>query len=121
MDAVGGEQWKRWSRHSNVDIEDANDIISGYQWKYLVSHLQTFDFRFYLSHKSDEKILDSVRSSFWLEQKQWFVAYDDCQSLPCLFTVPRFAPKSIIYSSDYRTPSCTSSNICLDEFVDSIT
>ncbi|CAF4043322.1 unnamed protein product, partial [Rotaria sp. Silwood2] len=104
MDAVGGEQWKRWSRHSNVDIEDANDIISGYQWKYLVSHLQTFDFRFYLSHKSDEKILDSFRSSFWLEQKQWFVAYDDCQSLPCLFTVPRFAPKSISYSSDYRTP-----------------
>ncbi|CAF4349583.1 unnamed protein product, partial [Rotaria sordida] len=96
-------------------------MVDGHQWKYLVSHLQTFDFHFYLSDRSDEKILDSFRSSFWLKQKQWFVAYDDHQSLPRLFTVPRFAPKNIIYSSDYRTPLCTSSDLCLDKFVDIIT
>ncbi|CAF0945030.1 unnamed protein product [Rotaria sp. Silwood1] len=121
MDVIGDEQWTRWSRHSNADIEDANDIISGHQWKYLVPHLQTFDFRFCLLNRSDEKILDSFRSPFWLEQKQWFVAYDDYQSSPCLFTVPRFAPKNIIYSSDYNTPWCTSSNLGLDQFVDVLT
>ncbi|CAF3470122.1 unnamed protein product [Rotaria sp. Silwood1] len=121
MDVIGDEQWTRWSRHSNADIEDANDIISGHQWKYLVPHLQTFDFRFCLLNRSDEKILDSFRSTFWLEQKQWFVAYDDYQSPPCLFTVPRFAPKNIIYSSDYNTPWCTSSNLGLDQFVDVLT
>ncbi|CAF1114779.1 unnamed protein product [Rotaria sordida] len=121
MDIVGGKQWEMWFQHSNVDIEDAKDMVDGHQWKYLVSHLQTFDFHFYLSDRSDEKILDSFRSSFWLKQKQWFVAYDDHQSLPRLFTVPRFAPKNIIYSSEYRTPLCTSSDLCLDKFVDIIT
>ncbi|CAF0737185.1 unnamed protein product [Rotaria sordida] len=121
IDIVGGTQWTQWSRHLNVDVEDVKDIIDGHQWKYSVSHLQTFDFRFCLSHKSSEQILDSFRSSFWLEQKQWFVAYDDHQSSPCLFTVPRFAPKNIIYSSNYRTLPCTSSDLYFDQFVDILT
>ena len=121
MDVCGGDEWKRWSRCLNFDIESPMDIIDGYQWKYLVSHLQKFDFYFYLSHKSDKQILHSFQSPFWLEEKQWFVAYDGCQSLPCIFTIPRFAPKSVIYSSNYCTPSSTSSDLCLDRFVEILT
>ncbi|CAF1342447.1 unnamed protein product, partial [Rotaria sp. Silwood1] len=115
---VVGDQWKVWSQSSEVDIEDATDIIDGNQWKYLVSHLQIFDFRFCLADRLNKQILDSFRTSFWLTQKKWFVAYDDLQSSSCLFTVPRFAPKNIIYLLNYDTPSCTSSELCLDQYVD---
>ncbi|CAF4474520.1 unnamed protein product [Rotaria sp. Silwood2] len=118
MDFVVGDQWKVWSQSSEIDIEEAKDIIDGNQWKYLVSHLQTFDFHFCLADRLNKQILDSFRSSFWLTQKRWFVAYDDLQSSSSLFTVPRFAPKNIIYLLNYDTPSCTSSDLCLDQYVD---
>jgi hypothetical protein len=117
MDVIGGEMWKSWIIHLNVDIEEAMDIIDGNQWKYSVSHLQRFDFRFYLSQIPSKQILDSFRTPFWLEQKRWFVAFDDCQSSPCLFTVPRFAPKTAIYSLNYHSIPCTSSELYLDQFV----
>ncbi|CAF0984471.1 unnamed protein product [Rotaria magnacalcarata] len=111
------DQWEVWSRNLKDDIEDTKDIIDGNQWKYLVSHLQTFNFRFCLAERLDKQILDSFRSSFWLEQKKWFVSYDDLESSPSLFTVPRFTPKDITYLLNYHTPSCTSSDLKLDQYV----
>ncbi|CAF3373579.1 unnamed protein product [Rotaria socialis] len=121
IDVVGAEQLRKWSQYSNGDVEVPEDIVDGNQWKYLISHLQTFDFRFCLTHRSNEKILDTFRSSFWIEQKQWFVAYDNQESSSCLFTIPRFASKNVIYSPDYCTPSSTSSSLHLDEYVDVLT
>jgi hypothetical protein len=117
MDVIGGERWRTWTRHLNLDIEVPMDIIDGNQWKYLVSHLHTFDFRFPLIIKPSTKILDSFQSPFWLEQKRWFVAFDDNQSPPCLFTIPRFAPKKILYSMDYHSIASTSTALCLDQFI----
>jgi hypothetical protein len=117
IDVIGDKQWKSWIKHLNLDIEESTDIIDGNQWKYAVSHLRTFDFRFYLSEIPAKQILESFRTPFWLEQKRWFVAFDDCQSSLCLFTVPRFAPKTVTYSLDYRSVSCTSTELCLDQFV----
>jgi hypothetical protein len=122
MDVLGGRKWESWARqHLNLDIEESMDILDGNQWKYSVSHLQTFDFRFYLSKIPSAQILHSFQSPFWLEQKRWFVAFDDRQSSRCLFTVPRFAPKSIIYSSDYPSIQCTSPELCLDQYVNTLT
>jgi hypothetical protein len=117
IDVIDGEAWKSWTRHLNLDIEVPMDIIDGNQWKYLVSHIQKFDFRFYLSKIPSNQILDSFRSPFWLEQKRWFVAFDNRQSSPCLYTVPRFASKTAIYSLDYCSIPCTSPELCLDQFV----
>jgi hypothetical protein len=117
MDVIGGEEWKSCTRHLNLDIEEAMDIIDGNQWKYLISHLQKFDFRFYLSKIPSNQILDSFQSPFWLEQKRWFVAFDNCQSPSCLYTIPRFASKTAFYSLDYRSIPCTSPELCLDQFV----
>ncbi|CAF4969528.1 unnamed protein product [Rotaria magnacalcarata] len=121
IDVFGTQQLREWSRYSNGDVEVPKDIVDGNQWKYLISHLQTFDFRFCLVHRSNEEILDTFRSSFWIEQKQWFVAYDNQESSSCLFTIPRFASKNVIYSPGYCTPSSTSSSLHLDEYVDVLT
>jgi hypothetical protein len=117
IDVIGGKQWKTSIKHLNVDIEGSRDIIDGNQWKYIVSHLRIFDFRFYLTKIPTQTILDSFQTPFWLEQKRWFVALDDCQSSPCLFTVPRFAPKTITYSLNYHSIACTSTELHLDQFV----
>jgi hypothetical protein len=117
IDVHGGERWRKWSRHSDLDIEVSMDIIDGNQWKYLVSQLHTFDFRFPLLKKPSISILDSFQSAFWLEEKRWIVAFDDNQSSPCLFTIPRFAPKSILYSMNYHPVAITSDDLCLDQFI----
>lgn len=117
IDVIGGEQWKAWIRHLNVDIEEAMDIIDGNQWKYLVSHIHTFDFRFYLSKIPIKAMLKSFQTPFWVEQKHWVVAFDNSLSSPCLYTVPRFAAKTAVYSLDYHSIPCTSSELCLDQFI----
>jgi len=117
IDVIGEEQWRTWIRHLNVDIEEAMDIIDGNQWKYSVSHLHTFDFRFYLSKIPSRPMLNSFQTPFWLEQKHWIVAFDDSSSSPYLFTIPRFAPKTAIYSMDYHSLPCTLSDLCLDQYV----
>ncbi len=75
----------------------------------------TFDFDF----KSDVDIptspqilINSFYSSFWLEEKQWFVAYDTHASH--IFTVTRFASTHAYYSqhSSFSIPAY--STISLD-------
>lgn len=117
IDVIGEKQWRNWITHLNVDIEEAMDIIDGNQWKYIVSHIHTFDFRFYLSKIPSRPILDSFQTQFWLEQKSWIVAFDDSPSSPCLFTIPRFAPRKAIYSIDYHSLPCTLPEICLDQSI----
>ncbi len=117
MDVIGGERWKTWTKHLDLDIAVPMDIIDGNQWKYLVSQLYTFDFRFPLLKKPSTQILDSFQSPFWLKEKRWFVAFDDNQSPPCLFTVPRFAPKTVHYSTNYHPIVSTSTELCLNQFI----
>jgi hypothetical protein len=103
-------------KHLELESRGNNDLIDGQRWESLISHLITFNFHFYLpSSIIDTNILNSFRSPFWLEQKRWFVAFDDQQS--AIFTVPRFAPSNIIYSQHYQPLQCTSYELCLDQHV----
>jgi hypothetical protein len=65
-----------------------------------VRHLITFDFDFHPADHfviSAHLLIDTFRSSFWLKEKQWFVAYET--NLSHIFTVPHFAPTGVYYST----------------------
>ncbi|CAF1287756.1 unnamed protein product, partial [Rotaria sp. Silwood1] len=64
------------------------EICDGYRWQLLTSSLITFNFKFHASLVLSEQTLDSFRSTFWLEEKRWFVAYQEHY----LFSIPYFAP-----------------------------
>jgi hypothetical protein len=63
------------------------DVVDGQRWEMKVKSLVTFKFVFNLSVELDSHDLDSFRTSFWLEEKRWFVAY----TYERLFSVPYFA------------------------------
>ena len=85
--------------HLELDIATDANLLHGKIWESVILQLVTFNFRFRLRvplrDTAVQQILDTFCSFFWLEHKQWFVAYDD-QDLPSsFFTVPRFAPNQI--------------------------
>jgi hypothetical protein len=63
------------------------DVVDGQRWEMTVESLVTFKFVFNLSVELESHDLDSFRTSFWLEEKRWFVAY----TYERLFSVPYFA------------------------------
>ncbi|CAF1565556.1 unnamed protein product, partial [Didymodactylos carnosus] len=66
--------------HFELDSEGYMDLIDGQQWELIASNLIIFDFRIHLLDPlwnfSEENILQSFLSLFWLEHKRRFVAYD---------------------------------------------
>jgi hypothetical protein len=68
-----------------------DDIANGYQWEVLTNSLITFNFKFSVSSVDISSHLSSFCTPFWLEEKRWFVAYQN-QSL---FSIPHFAPHDI--------------------------
>ncbi|CAF3347964.1 unnamed protein product [Rotaria socialis] len=75
--------------HLELCANGEADIVDGARWQMLTSRLVTFNFHFCISNNLDSKDLDSFRSSFWLDQKHWYVA---CIHRS-LFSVPYFAEK----------------------------
>jgi len=63
------------------------DVVDGHRWQMKVKSLVTFKFMFSLLVELESQDLDSFRSSFWLEEKRWFVAFAEKR----LFSVPDFA------------------------------
>jgi hypothetical protein len=59
-----------------------------------------FNFKFLLSQNVtlNENVLESFRSSFWLEEKHWYVALNK----KSIYSIPRFRPQCINYTEiDY--------------------
>jgi hypothetical protein len=105
-------------KHFQLETDGDVDLIDGQQWESIVSHLITFNFRFHLLTATENKdVLNSFRSPFWLDYKRWFVAYDD-QLFRYVFTIPCFAPKDVKWSSPYRAPASTASNLNLDQYIE---
>jgi hypothetical protein len=63
------------------------DVVDGQRWEMKVKSLVTFKFQFDLLVELESHDLDSFRTSFWLEEKRWFIAY----TYKSLFSVPYFA------------------------------
>ena len=73
-------------KHLELHAKCDNDIVDGERWQMQVKNLVTFYFKLHLSNQLVSGDLDSFRSSFWVEEKHWFVAYGN----RCLFSVPHF-------------------------------
>jgi hypothetical protein len=78
--------------HLTLQAKSSIDLVDGYRWKMLTSRFVTFNFNFSVALHRDDQILDSFRTSFWLEEKHWYVAYNEKH----LFSVPHFAPVDVI-------------------------
>ncbi|CAF1342312.1 unnamed protein product [Rotaria sp. Silwood1] len=77
----------------NLEIKTSikDDVADGNFWQVLVRSLKTFSFQFNVSHIDIQKTLDSFSTPFWLEEKHWYVAFQNGH----LFSLLYFAPVHI--------------------------
>jgi hypothetical protein len=73
-------------KHLELRANCTTDVVDGERWQMQVKNLVTFNFKWNLSNELESEDLESFRTSFWLEEKRWFVAY----VYRCLFSVPHF-------------------------------
>ncbi|CAF3307220.1 unnamed protein product [Rotaria sp. Silwood2] len=68
-----------------------SDMINGHAWIPLLTRIIIFQFVFSISNKVDVN-LDSFRTRFWLEEKKWYVTFDQWTdtSSSFLYTNPCF-------------------------------
>ena len=80
-------------RHLNLQIVGSMNLCDGYRWEKLTQNLRTFNFSVELSidHFLIPTVLESFRSSFWIEEKHWFIAYYNDR----LFSIPHFIPNPL--------------------------
>jgi hypothetical protein len=85
------------------------DLFDGKQWEKFVrkTRIMKFNFKFLLSQNIilNENILESFRSSFWLEEKRWYVALS--KNGRSIYSIPRFRPKCINYTGNNYLPRST--------------
>jgi hypothetical protein len=87
--------------HLTLQINSSKDFADGHRWERLTTKYMVFNFKFKITLKNIEQILDSFCTSFWLQEKRWYVAYDG----GFLFSIPKFAPTCIFntYNPQYFT------------------
>ncbi|CAF4832592.1 unnamed protein product [Rotaria sp. Silwood1] len=73
-------------KHFEFQVDNGDDFDNGQRWEKLTKSLITFNFKFKIRYLFES--LNSFRTSFWLEEKHWFVVYNNED----LYTIPRFAP-----------------------------
>lgn len=95
---------------------DNDDIVDGYRWQTITSSLNLFCFKLFVNSGNADNVLDSFRTSFWLEERRWFVARQD----RCVFSIPYFASNDIDISQPLSTQSTASDSIFLYKFVNKI-
>ncbi|CAF1365804.1 unnamed protein product [Rotaria sordida] len=100
-----------------VECRSDLDLCDGCEWERFIidklSHLKTFYFKFQLRSTiilnaiDIQNILHSYSSSYWLNEKHWFIAIEWSQKL--IYSVPRFSCESA--DSNFRPPfHCTAFN-----------
>ena len=95
----------------------AFDLLNGQLWEeyFLETKVKEFYFKFTLGNSSicqDDKksLLQSFRSSFWLEKKHWYVACEKGQSQtsrPTIYSIPYFQSSVLLYPSNHFPPIST--------------
>lgn len=92
-------------RHLTLFSSCDKDVVNGHHWERIVRNLLTFTFKFSTYQEIESEQLNSFRTSFWLDQKRWFVAYIDGQFLS-------LSPSNSILSerlSSHVSSKCTTS------------
>jgi len=93
------------------------DLMNGQLWEeYLFERkIKKFNFKFTLENnficdQDKNSLLQSFRSSFWLEKNHWYVACEKGQlksSRPTIYSIPYFQPPLIFYPSNNFLPIST--------------
>jgi hypothetical protein len=89
-------------KYLELQAHGMSDLVDGNRWQRLTSSLFKFNLIVKLQDSSYLESLDTFRTTFWLEEKHWYVAYQN----KCLFSVPHFASNQIeipIQSPVYST------------------
>jgi hypothetical protein len=89
-------------KYLELQARGMSDLVDGNGWQRLTSSLFKFNLIVKLQDFSDLQSLDTFRTRFWLEEKHWYVAYQN----DCLFSVPHFSSNQIeipIQSPVYST------------------
>ena len=73
-------------QHLELHASCNKHLVNGERWRMQVKNLVTFNFKLFLLDELVSEDLDSFRTSFWVEEKRWFVAYQ-CEYL---FSIPHF-------------------------------
>jgi hypothetical protein len=84
--------------HLTLHIKNVeNDSCNGHRWIQLLTRIIVFQFIFEISDKNHVD-LDSFRTRFWLEEKKWYVTFDQWLDDSCsiLYIHP--------YYAEYRYP-----------------
>ena len=105
-------------RHLTLFSSCHKDVIDGHRWESSVKNLLTFTFKFSIYEEIESEQLKSFRTSFWLDQKKWFVAYMNGRffSLSTSKSISLEKPSSHV-SSEYTTlPDTIISNQEIREF-----
>jgi hypothetical protein len=103
-------------KHLELKTSGLLNLFDGDRWQTLTETLITFNFKFDGMDLKIENTLDTFRTSFWLEKKCWFVAYQDY----CIFSVPHFAPDYIEISQELCIQSTTPDNTFPYSYVNKI-
>ncbi|CAF4056139.1 unnamed protein product [Rotaria sordida] len=106
-------------KYLELHLTGFTDLANGQRWQTLTNSLVTFNFKFdtHICFKLIEQILDSFRTSFWLEEKQWFIAYYN----DYLFSIPYFAPEQVDSSYQSMIYSTASDNTIFYNHVNEFT
>ncbi|CAF1361941.1 unnamed protein product [Rotaria sp. Silwood1] len=80
------------------------DLIDGKQWEQLLlkTRIIRFNFKFKLNFTWEiPSILEPFRSSFWLEQRHWYVGcyQDESDTSTIIYSIPRFRIRTLKYPS----------------------
>lgn len=110
--------------HLTIQAAGKRDLIDGQQWEEFISKARIikFDFKFLLntidsSIQDEIDLLESFRSSFWVEDKHWYVALhreDQWPNRIIIYSIPRFRPKFIKYPT-YNYPPLSTAPLHLNQ------
>ena len=72
-------------KHLDLQAKSYADLVNGNQLAILAKHFITFKFIFEVNLALIERTFDTFRTSFWLINKRWFVAYNNnyLYTIPC--------------------------------------
>ena len=74
-------------RHLELIAACSNNVIDGERWETITENLFTFEFSFHTLRKIGPRQIDSYRTSLWLQEKRWYIAYSN----EYVFSVPYLA------------------------------
>lgn len=100
-------------KHLTIESMGSNDLTDGYRWKRLNMNYITFNIKITVKIINIQQMLNSFRTSFWLQVKHWYMAYDH----ESLFSISKFAPKYVLHSYNPRYFTAPNKNFLYNNII----